>query len=80
MKDLSIYICRKPLDEPNVAQNILKYGTGALNIEAGKFKIPNDERLRWPSTILILDDETLCKEIDDKSRNPISHFFKKVTQ
>jgi len=31
---LVIHICRKPLSEPTVAANVLKHGTGALNIDA----------------------------------------------
>ena len=31
-----VHVLRKPLSEPNVAANILKHGTGAINVDAGR--------------------------------------------
>jgi DNA modification methylase len=38
-----IILARKPLDQPNVAQNVLKHGTGALNIDATRLHTPGSE-------------------------------------
>jgi len=39
-----IVLARKPLSEPTVADNVLRWGTGALNI--GGCRIPHDEQCR----------------------------------
>ena len=39
-----IILARKPLSEPNVAANVLRWGTGALNVDGGR--IETDEHLR----------------------------------
>ena len=38
-----IYIGRKPLSERNIAENVLKHGSGALNIDACRIKTPDGE-------------------------------------
>lgn len=35
-----VHLARKPLSEPTIAGNVLKHGTGALHIEAGR--VPSD--------------------------------------
>ena len=45
-----ILLARKPLSEKTVATNVLKWGTGALNI--GGCRIPTDEQFHVPSPIL----------------------------
>lgn len=42
-----IILARKPLGEKSVARNVLKYGTGALNIDASR--IGTDERVNRPA-------------------------------
>jgi hypothetical protein len=37
-----IHLARKPLEESSVASNILKHGTGALNINAGRITAPGE--------------------------------------
>lgn len=41
-----IVVARKPLDEKTVAANILKYGTGALNIDACRVPLAEDDKLQ----------------------------------
>lgn len=38
-----IILCRKPLSESNVAANVLRWGTGALNIGASRVGVADDE-------------------------------------
>lgn len=38
-----IYVGRKPLSEKNIAENTLKYGTGAMNIDACRIATPDGE-------------------------------------
>lgn len=38
-----IYVARKPLSEGNIAKNVLKYGTGVLNIDACRIPTPDGE-------------------------------------
>src|SRR5690606_11258823 len=40
-----IILARKPLSEPNVAANVLKWGTGALNIDG--CRIGNGGQWKW---------------------------------
>lgn len=51
-----IYIGRKPLSEKNIAENVLKHGTGAMNIDACRISAEDtsteealDEKGRWPA-------------------------------
>jgi len=60
---LVIHICRKPLSEPTVSANVLKHGTGALNIDAcriGAGRFP-------PNLILEHLPECLCKKTETVS-------------
>ena len=42
-----ITVARKPLEEKTVAKNVLKYGTGGINIDASRIPTnPDDENLR----------------------------------
>jgi len=38
---ICVHVIRKPLSEGNVASNVLKWGTGALNIKASKIAYPS---------------------------------------
>lgn len=41
-------LARAPMTEPTVAANVLRWGTGALNIDAARYPIrPDDESGRW---------------------------------
>jgi len=53
-----IVLARKPL-EMNVAENVLKFGVGGLNIDATRI----DER--WPSNVML--DEESAKIVDEQS-------------
>jgi len=49
-----IHVLRKPKSEGSVAQNVLKHGTGALNIDASR--IGTGERPvggRWPANLIL---------------------------
>jgi hypothetical protein len=38
-----ILLCRKPLSEKNVAANVLRWGTGGLNIDGCRIELHNNE-------------------------------------
>ncbi|WP_238258817.1 helix-turn-helix domain-containing protein, partial [Methylorubrum podarium] len=46
-----IIIARKPLSEGSVAANVLKHGTGGLNIDGCRVAV-NDGTERWPANII----------------------------
>jgi len=50
-----ITVARKPLAAPTVAANVLKYGTGALNIDACRISTGGNEQLagRWPANLVL---------------------------
>lgn len=64
-----IVVARKPMSEPSLAKNILKHGTGALNIEATKF---GDEQ-KWLSNVIA--DEQIAEELDAQALNTAKFFF-----
>lgn len=41
-------LCRKPISESNVATNVLKHGTGAINIDACRI----EDQGRWPKNLI----------------------------
>jgi hypothetical protein len=43
----SIHVLRKPCSEPTVAANVLRYGTGALNIDATRISAPDTAGKVW---------------------------------
>src|SRR5690606_10534081 len=60
-----IILARKPLSEATVAENVLKWGTGALNIDG--CRIPTGQMLgRFPANILL--DEEAAAMLDEQSR------------
>lgn len=73
-----IVIARKPLSERSVAANVLKHGTGALNIDAcrvatgaiaerpGEYASPLG---RWPANVLLQHDEA-CVLVGTKKIKP----------
>lgn len=64
-----IVVARKPLSEPSLAKNILKHGTGALNIEDTKFG--QDEK--WLTNVLM--DEKIAEELDQQALDSAKFFF-----
>lgn len=66
-----IVMARKPLEESTVAKNVLKYGTGGINIDDsrignGKWDgIIEESNGRFPANIIL--DETAAEELDKQS-------------
>lgn len=62
---LVVHIIRKPLSEGNVASNVLKWGTGALNIDASRVRTPgtgSGSDGRWPANLILSHlPECVCK-------------------
>jgi site-specific DNA-methyltransferase (adenine-specific) len=55
-----IVMARKPLSEKTVAENVLRWGTGGLNIDESRI-----EGLRWPANIMF--DEEAGQVLDQQS-------------
>lgn len=66
-----VIIARKPLAEPTVARNVLKWRTGAINIDA--CRIESDEGGRWPANV-ILDDDA-ARMLDDQVAGASRFFY-----
>jgi len=66
-----ITLCRKPISEKTIASNVLKHGTGALNIAGsriGEKKEINEGREgRYPANVIF--DEFAAAELDRQSEN-----------
>ena len=72
-----IVLARKPFPN-NVAENILKYGTGGLNINATRVKTENHVEGRWPANVIF--DETAAAALDEQSgisKSPPTYIRKK---
>ncbi len=58
-----IVMARKPLSESTVAANVQRWGTGALNIDAGRIPVEGQEVAgRWPSNVM-LSHHPSCVEV-----------------
>lgn len=64
-----IVVARKPLSEPSLAKNVLKHGTGALNIDSTRF----GEENKWLTNVLM--DETIAEELDKEALDAAKFFF-----
>jgi site-specific DNA-methyltransferase (adenine-specific) len=45
-----IVVARKPIEEKNIAANVLKHGTGAINIDESRVPLSDDDPLQNPIT------------------------------
>lgn len=61
------WLVRKPLSEKTLAQNVVKHGTGALNIDGTRIELQNvtSTQGRWPSHTLF--DENAAEVLDEQS-------------
>ena len=70
-----ICFARKPLSEKTVAENVLKWGVGALNIDESRVGNESEEQGRWPANIIHngLQEEWsrffYCAKASKKDRN-----------
>ncbi len=63
-----ICLARKPLSEKTVAANVLKHGTGAINIAATRVR-PESQCARWPANVIHDGSE----EVLEAFPNTVSH-------
>jgi len=61
-----IALARKPLSERTIAANIIRHGTGALNLKACRITAAEDGKERLPSNLII--DEDLRKALGTLAR------------
>jgi len=66
-----IVLARKPMSEKTVAENIVKWGAGALN--TGACRIGNGDDSRFPSNALI--EEEAGKELNSQAGQNVSQYF-----
>lgn len=68
-------LCRKPLEEKTVAQNVLKYGTGGINIDESRVEIPEGDNSGWSGSETWNEDSTFTEKGNCTSRNKPSGRF-----
>lgn len=72
------WLCRKPLSEPTIAQNVLKWGTGGLNIDGSRVEYQSEEdKLEGQSARPSLTKDTMFPigGFDRSNRNEIKGRF-----
>lgn len=69
-------IARKPLSEPTVAANVLKWGTGGINIDAGRHAF-GDPAWPGPTSNEHLRGQ-ICNKTADRSHSPTVHLPSQV--
>jgi len=68
-----ICLARKPLSEKSIATNVLKWGTGGLNIDGCRIKDTSDNSNRWPANVIM--DKEAGKILDFQHKTLPSRFF-----
>jgi DNA modification methylase len=72
-----ILLARKPLSEKTVAENVLKWGTGALNIDASRIFKENDTKQiddsRFPSSVIL--NEEAGEELNRQAGLNVASYF-----
>jgi len=63
-----IAVGRKPISESTVAKNVLKHGTGAINIDASRVESDEDVEGRFPANIMH-DGSDVVQDIFPKNKN-----------
>jgi len=63
-----IAVGRKPISESTVAKNVLKHGTGAINIDASRVESDEDVEGRFPANIMH-DGSDVVQDIFHKNKN-----------
>jgi len=58
----NITLARKPLSEPTVAANVLKWGTGAINVDGCRVAHSEECKVMAPSQANILNPSEKCKQ------------------
>ena len=64
-------LVRKPISEKTVASNVLKWGTGALNL--GASRVADGAESRWPTHVLLNDEAAVL--LDQQAEGTVSRFF-----
>ncbi len=71
-----ICVARKPLEKGlTVAQNVLKYGTGGINIDESRIGTETIHTGRWPANIIL--DEAAAEALNTQAEN-VSRFFQVI--
>ena len=64
------WLIQKPISEKTIAKNVLKWGTGAINIDASR--IGTDAQGRFPSHLLLSCSDTCTEDAHDMLECPIA--------
>lgn len=68
-----ICLARKPISEGTIAENVLKWGTGALNVGATRIgEEEGDEDTRWPTNVIL---DRYSSGFMDAKESGASRFF-----
>lgn len=69
-------LCRKPLEEKTIAQNVLKYGTGGINIDESRVGIDKDDDIhaKNPHTVHIKSNLEFTSSNGEAYKVPTGRF------
>lgn len=62
-----IVVARKHLSEKTIVENVLKWGTGGINIDDSRVKFKDNNEGRFPANVIL--DEEAGKMLDEQSGN-----------
>jgi len=66
-----IVVARKPIEAGRVIDNVLRFGTGAINVDACRLDGNADQARRWPANVIL--GEEAARQFDD--HDGASRFF-----
>jgi site-specific DNA-methyltransferase (adenine-specific) len=73
-----IVLARKPISESTIAKNVIKYGTGAIDIDNSRVATETDDKGRWPANI-IHDGSAEVMELFPDAKGAVSNSRKSKT-
>ncbi len=63
-----ITLARKPMSEKNTAENVLKHGTGALNIDGCRIENETENKGRFPTNFIVEENDLNLSILEEKSK------------
>ena len=72
------WLCRKPLSEPTLAQNVLRWGVGGINVDATRIPMQQTDREQYLATRASFARKAGEKGTGWKNSSPIQSFDEQV--
>jgi site-specific DNA-methyltransferase (adenine-specific) len=71
-----IILAKKPISEKNIAENVLKWGTGGINIDDCRVETSGTEQQgRWPANFIHDGSEEVLRLFPETNSNSAARFF-----